>query len=1241
MGYIGNTSTTLLRQTAVYVATQGQTEFYIPGGYNLNSIDVYVNGIKLLLDTDYSASDGSRIIFTTGLTAGDEVEFVIYGDYQYTNLNHNQPTARTIFTYTATASQTTFTVPGGYVTGAVDVFLNGIKLISTTDYADTSQTDIVLTSGASLNDELQVIKYENFTIGNAVLKTGDTLQGTLTTQNLLPDVTLTRDIGSSTLRYNDLWLSSSTIHLGDRQLSATNVPNVNLTIAPEVLEIQVDDPTAGHGTAWLWTWLTSSLPYARTTITNQPQTIVPLYLQGTYVINNFAFTAHGDMTQGHDLKLKWVEGAGNDNLIEWVNYSTVQHSHPDINDGNLINVRRLSFQVPSTITLPTLNAPTVDYYIENSGFSSWYFTHDPNNMMVTGSNHGENPTLGPWYRGGTYNLHVDAAGHPLYLTTDNGSNFASGTYFGEYTDGVTNSRTSSGTLTITVPNDAPDTLYYQCGNHNSMRGSIRVQDLAVETNVNGNFIVYAQHSQEAHAQKIELRPIPALVNQMCLVYEESSGTFVPQDLATYVENTPSFKNKIQEVAGTAELVVEDGSAVIAKVNVYYGDATYLPLLGNNAGDQAFVTDTNVLYIWDGTAWQQAGSTNADDLVEGSNNLFYTDARVDARLASGSVGNVTISGNLQVNGTTTTINSTELAIDDINITLANGSANKTNANGAGLTVDLGSDGNAILSYNSNNDKFEMNKSLVANITGQVSDISNHSTTNLSEGTNLYYTDTRVDARIAASPGDNQKVFVATGSISSGDIVGLRSDGTVERVESIVTNYTTSSGTRANYDSGTTSYIASTFDSNTNKVVIAYRNSDKGIAVVGTVSGNTISFGTPVEYESGAPEHVSVAFNSNTNQVVIAYRDSSNLGYGTAVVGTVSGTSISFGTPVVFVISSTSYVSVAFDSNTNKVVIAYRDDGNSSYGTAVVGTVSGTSISFGSPAQFNNNRSDYISATFDSNSNKVVIAYSDAGNGFRGTAIVGTVSGTSISFGSSATFVSTPSDTQHISTTFDSNSNKVVIAFQWYGNSLRGYAVVGTVSGTSISFGTPVIFSSNYSEHVSVAFDSNTNKVVIAYKNTEDEDHGYAVVGTVSGTSISFGTPVVFESAGVNYIGSTFDSNTNKVVIAYSYNISGANNPGAVVFQTEGTVTTINADSWIGIAAENIADTATGLIDLPGAVNRSQTGLTTNSIYYVDSDGSVTTTPTIYGKIGRAYSATELQIFESYKQLNFAAQILFGN
>src|SRR6056300_774227 len=414
----------------------------------------------------------------------------------------------------------------------------------------------------------------------------------------------------------------------DLDIDTTNIEelvNVNLTIAPEVLEIQVSAPQAGQDTQWLWTWLTSSLPYARRTITNSPEIQVPLYKQGTYTVNNYAaYETFDDMTQTHSLYLKWIDGAGTDNLVSWATSTgPVSDSHPDINGGNPTNVQRISIVVPSSVIPPTLTAPNVSYNVTNNGTGAYTFS---------GAAKGDNPNIGPMYRGGTYTFNVSATGHPLYLTTDNGTNFASGTYFGEYLSGVTNSRTDSGSLTFVVPNDAPDTLYYQCGNHSAMRGAITIKDLAVETNNNGNYIVYAQHTQEGMKTPVEIRPIPSLTSQMCIVYDASINKFVPQDLATYVENTPSFKNKIQEVAGTAELVVEDGSTVIAKVNVY-DDSTYLPLIGNNPGDQAFATDTDILYIWDGTAWQQAGASNTDDLAEGTTNLFYTDARVSTYLSS--------------------------------------------------------------------------------------------------------------------------------------------------------------------------------------------------------------------------------------------------------------------------------------------------------------------------------------------------------------------------------------------------------------------------------------------------------------------------------------------------------------------------------------------------------------------------------------------------------------------------------
>ncbi len=58
----------------------------------------------------------------------------------------------------------------------------------------------------------------------------------------------------------------------------------------------------------------------------------------------------------------------------------------------------------------------------------------------------------------------------------------------------------------------------------------------------------------------------------------------------------------------------------------------------------------------------------------------------------------------------------------------------------------------------------------------------------------------------------------------------------------------------------------------------------------------------------------------------------------------------GTPATFDSSTSYYTSTTFDSNANKIVIAYQDGGNSNYGTAVVGTVSGSSISFGTPVVF---------------------------------------------------------------------------------------------------------------------------------------------------------------------------------------------------------------------------------------------------------------------------------------------------
>ena len=105
--------------------------------------------------------------------------------------------------------------------------------------------------------------------------------------------------------------------------------------------------------------------------------------------------------------------------------------------------------------------------------------------------------------------------------------------------------------------------------------------------------------------------------------------------------------------------------------------------------------------------------DTDSLSEGSTNLYYTQARADARVSAALATDVVIGGNLTVNGTTTTLNTATLDVEDLNITVASGAADAAAADGAGLTV---AGANATITYDSTNDEWDLNKDI--NVTGSV-------------------------------------------------------------------------------------------------------------------------------------------------------------------------------------------------------------------------------------------------------------------------------------------------------------------------------------------------------------------------------------------------------------------------------------------------------------------------------------------------------------------------------------------
>jgi len=80
------------------------------------------------------------------------------------------PRSGTRATFTATAGQTVFST--SYTVGSVDVWLNGIKLVSGTDFTATNGTSITLVTAAALNDTIEVISYGVFSVANAATLTG-------------------------------------------------------------------------------------------------------------------------------------------------------------------------------------------------------------------------------------------------------------------------------------------------------------------------------------------------------------------------------------------------------------------------------------------------------------------------------------------------------------------------------------------------------------------------------------------------------------------------------------------------------------------------------------------------------------------------------------------------------------------------------------------------------------------------------------------------------------------------------------------------------------------------------------------------------------------------------------------------------------------------------------------------------------------------------------------------------------
>lgn len=217
----------------------------------------------------------------------------------------------------------------------------------------------------------------------------------------------------------------------------------------------------------------------------------------------------------------------------------------------------------------------------------------------------------------------------------------------------------------------------------------------------------------------------------------------------------------------------------------YNNFTNKPtLLSQFTNDTLYLDSTTATQLVD-SAYVRARVRTNQDLYTNSTVTFNqingpTNFIIDPATVGTDSGTVTILGNLQVEGETTTINSTTVSINDKNIILADSAANPAAADGAGITIE---GANATLQYAASGDKFVFNKPFEGVYLGFDSDFSSKSTTDLSEGSNLYYTKARVDSDITASMTDSSNtVYVQTTTIVTSTIDSAYINDRISTVDS---------------------------------------------------------------------------------------------------------------------------------------------------------------------------------------------------------------------------------------------------------------------------------------------------------------------------------------------------------------------------------------------------------------------------------------------------------------------------
>jgi hypothetical protein len=487
------------------------------------------------------------------------------------------------------------------------------------------------------------------------------------------------------------------------------------------------------------------------------------------------------------------------------------------------------------------------------------------------------------------------------------------------------------------------------------------------------------------------------------------------------------------------------------------------------------------------------------------------------------------------------------------------------------------------------------------------------------------------------GGKQVSFVADGAISAaGKPVILNSAGTVSPISETTTTqvipatgsnkvlyWSTGTETGQKYSSGMSAH-----PTDTTKTIVTYTSTADGYARVMVRSDTTLTAGTAVQFETtNEALYQQVACGKVSGQFLVYYKDGAS-GYPTAVVGTISGSDCSFGTPLVVTSTDRAYLSAAADTLTdNKYIVTHINASGQT--TAYVATVSGTTVSVGSTQALTlPTYHEHVDCFFNPNVAGAFAVVAMTGSGSYPAINQCTYSGTTVSASTIYCALSDPGEDARGA--YDATSGNLVIAYRnrltpFYGV-VRVIEADGTINAAVVT-SSSALTSQTLCTDVASDPDVTTRFSVITNALGTVNTRGFYTSGTSGSMTCTLDAAVqqVTGAASTQDVRLDYCYETSKFMALWVDGASEASNGTVQVFQGAGSaVTNLTSTNFIGISDAAISDTASGNVTIKGGVAAAGlSGLTIGSDYYVQGDGTFATsagTPSV--KAGLAISAASL-------------------